>query len=170
MTVARVEIAADASFIINLAASAIALELLDIENLYLLVPDKVYEEVKRDRRWLDSIVAAERAHVVPLPRAAEGFFVEAAAIVDEGESATIALARHMAIGVATDDGCAINYWHSLGEDARGGAVGICDVLRAAQSSVALSTMKEVLLRIRRDANFAPPRAHAAWWNGVLVSP
>ncbi len=166
MSETRCCVAADTSFLINLFATQLALELIDLEQLSLVVPTAVYGEVKRNRAELDTLTAQRRARVVELPSEAVQHYVDAASVVDDGEAATIALGISMQIGIATDDGCAIDYWkETVANDCR--IMGICELLQAVESRLNIERLQEALTRVRRDANFAPPRHHVKWWNGVL---
>jgi predicted nucleic acid-binding protein len=163
----RLHVAADASFLINLFATQLAVELIDFDRLSLVVPTVVYDEMKRNRAELDGLVAQGRARVVELPREALRYYVEAASVVNDGEAAAIALGISMQIGIATDDGCAVDYWTEAAIANDHQVIGICELLRAAETSLNIQRLRDALVRVRRDANFAPPRHHSEWWSRVL---
>lgn len=167
MSESPLHVAVDPSFLINLFATQLAVELLDIERLFFLVPKRVYDEMKRNRTDLDSLTAQGRAQIVEVPSEAFQHYVDAAAALDDVEAATIATGIGMQVGIATDDGCTIDYWAEKTVASNRRIIGICELLRAAESTIDIQRLREALVRVRRDAKFAPPQHHAEWWKRIL---
>lgn len=163
MKVPAKELAADASFLINLIATQTASELAELAGYSLLVPAAVYAEVKRDRAQLESLVRRGVAKRVELEGSALRHYVAASAVVDDGEAAAIAVGLALGINVATDDGCASDYWLENAGHLGLQALGICDLLQSLEHQLEPKKLREMLIRVRRDANFEPPSTHVKWW-------
>ena len=160
------ELAADASFLINLIATQTASELAELAGYSLLVPAAVYAEVKRDRAQLESLVSRGIARRVELEGVAVLHYVVASAVVDDGEAAAIAVGLALGIDVATDDGCASDYWLENARHLGLRALGICDLLQSLEHQLEPKKLREMLVHVRRDANFEPPDTHAKWWHSL----
>jgi predicted nucleic acid-binding protein len=93
-------------------------------------------------------------------------YIELAALVDDGEAATIAAAAHRHIQLATDDRKARNLCAQRGltEPLRTLALMHSYVDGAGLSH---DQTRELLLKIRERASFQPPRTDPdqKWWNG-----
>ena len=94
-----------------------------------------------------------------------GLYLELAAIVDDGEAATIAMATHRGLDIATDDRKARRLCEErhLAEPVRTLAI-----LRSYAEAAQLSDhqIRELVAKVRDRASFQPPRADPdlKWWN------
>lgn len=167
MTGSYREFAADTSFLINLLSTQMAAELLDLEKYMLVLPPIVQHEVRRDRAELDRLIRDGRARIVELPPSSVEDHVNAARVMDDGEAAVVALGMALKTGFATDDGCAIDYLLGVVGVAPPHVLGICELLQSTAHEIGAEKLREILARIRRDANFASPRKHVHWWRGVV---
>jgi hypothetical protein len=161
------ELAADASFLINLISTQIASELLSLERLVLVLPPIAYYEVQRNRSELDRLIRDGQARIIDLPPSSVEDHVNAAKAMDDGEAAVVALGIALRVDFATDDGCAIDYLVRVVGVAPQHIMGICELLQLTANKIGVERAREVLIRIRQDAKFAPPRKHAQWWRGIV---
>jgi predicted nucleic acid-binding protein len=158
--------AADTSFLINVVATGFAGELLSLAGIFSVIPPLVYEEAKRDRATIDDLIAGGLAIVVQLDKSAREQYVTAAAAMDDGEAAAIALGISMQIGLATDDNCALDYWNKLPQVVVP-PLGICSFLRSIEAKIDPSRMRSILTDVRKKAKFLPQREHKIWWQGIV---
>jgi predicted nucleic acid-binding protein len=161
------EVAADASFLINLIATRAGSELVGMVGCSLLVPRQVYDEVKRDRAQLDGMITGGHVRRFELEGDAVDHYVEATVTVDDGEAAAIALGLALRIEVATDDACAAGYFKRKSDGLN--AFGICELLRSVETRIGTVRLKEMLECVRRDARFDPPVQEELWWSKVMNS-
>jgi hypothetical protein len=161
------EFAADTSFLINLISTRIPSELMDLAGLRFVVPPIVYTEMKRDRAELDRLILDGRASVVELPASSAQHRVSAGIVMDDGEADVVALGLARNCGFATDDGCSVDYLTDVIGVVPHHIVGICDLLKEVGEQIGAAKLRELLARIRKDARFAAPRRHAAWWRRVV---
>ena len=174
----------DASCLLNLYATerfgeiaaslreqfAVAAYVVDREALYVLrrpAPDAAQEQVPVD---LSPFEADGLVEVMRLERPAEeATFVALAALIDDGEAITAALALHRGCSVATDDRKARRV---LGERAPTvPLVSTLDLLSewAAATSIPASELRAVMERMRSGASYVPgPRdPRFEWWLEVV---
>lgn len=93
-------------------------------------------------------------------------YVDLAALVDDGEAATITIARHRGTPMATDDRKARRVCREYGIPQPQRTLAI---LRAYAEAALLShnQTRDLLLRVRRRASFLPPKSDpdCSWWVG-----
>jgi predicted nucleic acid-binding protein len=114
---------------------------------------------------LDQFVSDETLEIRELAPTELTLYLELAAIVDDGEAATIALAIHHRIELATDDRRARRLCaeRSLAEPGRTVAL-----LHAYAEAARLKNdeVRQMLIQVRDRASFLPARSdpHLKWWN------
>jgi len=166
----------DACVTINLMATDRLGEIAASLSLSFAVVEQVAAEVGHLRELIDGEVvvtpidlhkqvAAGCLNIVELSAAELSTYVELAAIVDDGEAATIAIALHRGLPLATDDRKArrVCAERGLAEPRR-----TLDLLHA-YADVAVpdsAACRDLLTVVRRRASFLPPRADPwhAWWS------
>jgi predicted nucleic acid-binding protein len=114
---------------------------------------------------LDQFASSETLEIRELAPGELALYLELASVVDDGEAATIALAIHQRIDLATDDRRARRLCaeRGLAEPARTGAL-----LQAYGEAAQLTNdeVRQMLIRVRDRASFLPARSdpHLKWWN------
>jgi predicted nucleic acid-binding protein len=96
-------------------------------------------------------------------------FVNYAAILDDGESASGAIALHRNWAIATDDRKATNFFRK--EIPQIQILSTLEILQnwAENSSLGLSEMHVILTAIRTKARYQPKKSHPqfGWWNRII---
>jgi predicted nucleic acid-binding protein len=114
---------------------------------------------------LDQFQSGETLEIRELGPGELALYVELASIVDDGEAATIALAIHQRIDLATDDRQARRLCaeRGLAEPARTAAL-----LHAYAEAAQLTNdeVQQMLAQVRDRASFLPSRSdpHLKWWS------
>ncbi|MGH3940566.1 MAG: hypothetical protein ACRDTG_18395 [Pseudonocardiaceae bacterium] len=112
--------------------------------------------------------ASSALHIIDLRPVEYALYVELAASVGDGEAATIAVAHHRSLPLATDDRKARKVCgaYLVPEPMRTLAL-----LHAYVGAVPIAhdQARELLLRVRRRASFRPPRAdpNYDWWTDLV---
>jgi hypothetical protein len=168
----------DACVALNLLASGVALdELARASNARFVMTSVAASETlwlepddsARERELLDDSVLVERGvTLVTLTEIEMVGFIELARSIDDGEAATIAVATHRQVSVATDDRKAVRL-----AERQSRSIAIVRttqlMMRWANSSSATATnLREAVRAIQRRANYVPPRddPHIAWWRSI----
>jgi predicted nucleic acid-binding protein len=177
--VARQRILLDACVAINLAAADALAEIADRLCLTFVMVAQAEAEAGHLRELVDGEPVLAPLHlskqtrrgvfeIIELDPADYALYVELAALVDDGEAATIALAIQHGLELATDDRKArkLCVQRGLAEPARTLAL-LRDYAAAAQLDD--ESIAAMLIRVRQRASFQPPRADPAleWWNSYL---
>lgn len=166
----------DACVTINLLATDRLDEIAASLNISFVVAEQVAAEVGHLREMvagevvvtpidLQKQVAAGVLRILRLSSAELPTYVELAAVVDDGEAATIAIAHHRNLPLATDDRKArrICAKRGLAEPRR-----TLDLLHAYADVAVLDAeaCRDLLTTVRRRANFLPPKADPwrDWWS------
>jgi predicted nucleic acid-binding protein len=169
----------DACVTINLMATDRLGEIAESLNLSFVVAEQVAAEAGHLRELIDGKVvvtpidlhkqvAAGHLAIVGLSSAELPTYVELAAIVDDGEAASIAIALHRELPLATDDRKARRLCteRGLAEPRR-----TLDLLHAYADVAAIDSeaCRELLAMVRQRASFLPPRADPwrTWWSSHL---
>lgn len=170
----------DACCIINLAASGIQTEILDILPLQVWVadyvkgdealwyyngPDDAIETVK-EHIDLDPLVEAGLLSIASIDSEEEAItFVTFAASLDDGEAMTGALAIHRGCVIATDERKGTNYFKRTAPGNQ--IVSTLELVKfwADQVQASHELLGSVLWSIRRKARYAPAAQHPLfnWW-------
>jgi len=114
---------------------------------------------------LDQLAPSETLEICRLAPSELPLYLELASIVDDGEAATIAVAIHRHIDLATDDRRARRLCaeRRLAEPER-----TISLLHAYTEAVRLKNdeLREMLIQVRDRASFLPARSdpHLKWWN------
>lgn len=157
----------DSSFLANLLASGRASDLLEQWGRGLVVTPTVCVEVGSNRHELSSLRASGLLRVEPLPANALMVYVEAGAMVDNGEASAIALAVSEQRGLASDDPRVRTTWLSMGGPDATPVLGMCDLLKEVETRLKHSVLRDIARTLETKAYFVPPRAYAAWWARVV---
>jgi predicted nucleic acid-binding protein len=116
----------------------------------------------------DSVLADRGVSLVTLTEIETVSFVELARSIDDGEAATIAVAIHRRLGVATDDRKAVRLAESQSSSIE--VVRTSQLMRrwADNSNAIQIQVREAIRTIQRRANYVPPRddPHLDWWLSV----
>lgn len=140
-------------------------ELAAAETLYLADPSLEDQQASRP---LDLAALVRQGHVTILVLSESELesFVEFASEVDDGEAASIAIARHRIPCFASDDRKARRVAALQGRGIE--IIGTTGILRAwsEQPDRGPSEVATALRRVEERARFVPPRddPHFAWWN------
>jgi predicted nucleic acid-binding protein len=172
----RRQILLDACVVINLAAVDSLEEIADVLHVGFLVVQQVAAEVGHLRDLMDGelvltpielsqVTSGEALQILELSPSELALYLELAAIVDDGEAATIAVAAKRGLVIATDDRKArrVCVEQHLAEPLRTLAL-----LREYAGAALLSDNQigELITKVRDRASFQPPRADPdfKWWN------
>jgi predicted nucleic acid-binding protein len=174
--VLRRQILLDACVVINLAAVTSLEEIANALHATFLVVQQAATEVGHLRDILDGELVltpidlgqfslGEAFEVLELSSSESALYLELAAIVDDGEAATIAVATQRGLEIATDDRkarrlCAEQH---LAEPVRTLAL-LREYAEAARLSA--DQIGELITKVRDRASFQPPRVDPdlKWWN------
>jgi predicted nucleic acid-binding protein len=174
--VPRRKLLLDACVAINLAAAAKLDMIADVLEVTFVVVEQAASEAGHLRDMvegavvltpinLDQFVSSETLEFHALAPAELTLYLELASIVDDGEAATIALAVHRRMDLATDDRrarrlCAERH---LPEPLRTMAL-----LHAYAETACLKNdeIRQMLVQVRDRASFLPARSdpHLKWWD------
>lgn len=166
----------DACVLINLMVSRIPMpELASASSMGFAVVEEVANEIGylRNASGVESpvekqfLMRANKIEVLSLRQQENAGLVRFAALVDDGEAATLALAEARSLPVATDD-----------RKARRVAREFCStielestssILRRWSAEVEPGRIAEALLRICTEASYIPPRddPNHGWWSEAL---
>lgn len=177
--VSRGKLLLDACVAINLAAAASLDQIADVSRVTFVVVAQVASEAGHLRDViegttvltpsdLEQFASGETLQIHELAPAELDLYLELATIVDDGEAATIALAIHRGMELATDDRRARRLCDERGlpEPARTVAL-----LLAYAEAARLNgdETRQMLMRVRDRASFLPARSdpHLKWWNDHL---
>jgi predicted nucleic acid-binding protein len=166
----------DACVAINLAAAASLDQIADTLQVTFVIVAQAASEAGYLRDivkgatvltpiGLDKFASSETLEIRELASAELELYLELAAIVDDGEAATIALAIHHRIELATDDRRARRLCaeRSVAEPVRTVAL-----LHAYSEAARLKNdeARQMLVQVRDRASFLPARSdpHLKWWN------
>jgi predicted nucleic acid-binding protein len=165
-----IDILLDACVAINLIASRRRIEIGRACRARFLVVREVANETTGlpsdvpDAATGDIAQAGDFA-VVEMTTDEQADFVELASEVDDGEAATLAVARHRRLRLATDDRAALRL--IARQDPEIQVARTSSLIRewAERSSVPASEVAAALARVETDAQFSPPRSdpNATWW-------
>lgn len=172
----RRELLLDACVAINLAAAARLDQIADALQVTFIIVAQAASEAGYLRDVvkgttvltpinLDQFASSEALEIRELAPAELTLYLELASIVDDGEAATIALAIHQRIDLATDDRRARRLCaeQRLAEPARTVAL-----LYAYAEAARLENdeIRRMLIQVRDRASFLPARSdpHLKWWN------
>lgn len=165
----RTEIVADACFLLNLAATGREHEILRSLGVTLLAHDDVLAEAlylvgedddgHRVKEPVDFKELEEAGFLArrTLGRPGMGSFVKAAERLTDRDAKAVGLASELGAPLVTDDRCIRNVvTESFPEVVLRSSL---ELLKEAATRMALSTdeVSEMLTRVRRKGNFAPPR-------------
>jgi predicted nucleic acid-binding protein len=157
----RLEDIADAlqvTFVIAAQAEAEAGHLRDVRD-----GDPVLTPIN-----LRSLASGRALEIVELDPAEFALYLEFAAVVDDGEAATIAIAIRRGPDIATDDRKARRLCteRKLAEPVRTVAL---PRSYAQAADLGKGQVRELLTRVRDRASFLPPRADpdTSWWEGSM---
>lgn len=166
----------DACVAINLAAAARLNQMADSLQLTFMIVDQAASEAGYLRDVVDGATVltpinlnqfapSETLEICRLAPSELPLYLDLASIVDDGEAATIAVAIHQRIDLATDDRrarrlCAERH---LAEPER-----TASLLHAYAEATGLKNdeLREMLVHVRDRASFLPARSdpHLKWWN------
>lgn len=166
----------DACVAINLAAAARLDQMADSLQVTFMIVDQAALEAGYLRDTvdgatvltpinLDQFAPSETLEIRRLAPSELALYLELASIVDDGEAATIAVALHQRIDLATDDRRARRLCaeRGLAEPER-----TVSLLHAYAEAAGLEEeeLREMLIRVRDRASFLPARSdpHLKWWN------
>jgi hypothetical protein len=172
----------DACVALNLLASGVALdELAGASSVRFVMTSVAASETlwlepddsSGSRELLDDKVLVERGiTLVTLTEIETVNFIELARSIDDGEAATIAVAIHRQLRVATDDRKAVRLAESQTPPV--GVVRTSHLMRrwADSSNATQIRVREAIRAIQRRANCVPPRddPHIAWWRSMTDDP
>jgi len=180
---APAEIVADACFLLNLAATGREAEILRSLDVTLLTHDDVLAEAlylvgedddgQRVKEPVDFKDLEEAGFLARRSLGPHGIrsFVKAAERLTDRDAKAVALASELAVPLVTDDRCIRNLVaESFPEVVLKSSL---ELLKEAATQLALSTheVSEMLRRVRRKGNFAPPRGDPlAEWFGQATEP
>lgn len=171
-------VAIDACCLLNLAGAGVdAVDVADALGLALVVVEQVVDEAL----WIEDVVDGEPVRTpvnvggaafaalgrVTLSADELALYVWLARELDDGEAATLAVARLRGLAVMTDDRKA----RRVAQEQGLAVLGTAQVLR--QVSDHLSTPRqdvaEMLARVQRRSRFRPRRGdpEADWWQGLV---
>jgi predicted nucleic acid-binding protein len=165
----------DACVAINLAASDSLDDIAEALEVTFVMVQQAEAEVGRLRDVRDgdlvvtpinlrALTSGKTLEIIELRPSEFVLYLELAAIVDDGEAATIAVAIQRQLEIATDDRKARKLCaeRSLGEPKR-----TVSLLRAYAESAGLTKarVRQLLTSVRDRASFLPPRADPdlRWW-------
>lgn len=171
-------IAIDACCVLNLAGAGVnAVDVADALGLALVVVEQVVSEAL----WVEDLVDGEPVRT-PVDLDAPAFaaltrvsladdelalYVTLARDVDDGEAATLAVARMRGLAVMTDDRKA----RRVAQEQGLAVLGTAEVLRRASEHLSASRedVGEMLDRVQRRSRFRPRRGdpEAEWWHGTV---
>lgn len=175
-------VVADACSALNLVASGLLGEILGVAGAQLLVLPEVMDEAgyvlgemdedgNRGREPIDWSAMLARGHFSarPFPDEALMAFVELSAELTDVDAKCVALARHLQVGLVSDDGKVRRVFSA-------GAGGLplrstVSLIRQAASLIPLdqARVRDVFARIRERARFEPPRKDPDYeWYARLV--
>jgi predicted nucleic acid-binding protein len=174
--VPRRQLLLDACVAINLAAAANLDQIADALQVTFVIVAQAASEAGHLRDIvdgtavltpinLDQFAGTETLEIRELASSELELYLELAAIVDDGEAATIALAIYRRLELATDDRRARRLCteRNLAEPLRTMAV-----LQAYAAAARLKNdeIRQMLIRVRDRASFLPARSdpHLKWWN------
>lgn len=174
--VPRRKLLLDACVAINLAAAAKLDLIADVLQVTILIAEQAASEAGHLRDTvegavvltpinLEQYVVGETLEIHELVEAELELYLELASIVDDGEAATIALAIHRSIDLATDDRRARRLCteRHLPEPLRTTAL-----LHAYAETAHLNNrdVRQMLVQVRDRASFLPTRSdpHLKWWD------
>jgi predicted nucleic acid-binding protein len=174
--VPRRKLLVDACVAINLAAAATLDQIADtLQVTFIIVAQAASEagylrDVVKGTTMLtpinlDQFAPSETLEIRELAPAELALYLELASIVDDGEAATIALAIHHRIDLATDDRRARRLCaeRRVAEPARTVAL-----LHAYAEAAQLKSddVRQMLIQVRDRASFLPARSdpNLKWWN------
>ena len=166
----------DACVAINLAAAGRLNEIADALQVTFIIAAQAASEAGYLRDIvkgtavltpinLDQFISSETLEIRELALSELTLYLELASIVDDGEAATIALAIHQRMDLATDDRRARRLCaeRRLAEPERTVAL-----LHAYAEAARLNNdeLRQMLIRVRDRASFLPTRSdpHLKWWN------
>jgi predicted nucleic acid-binding protein len=163
----------DACIAINLDAAGRADDIAKVLNIrFLMVPQaarefgeiRIEDEVSVVSRRIDDGSEHLVAEVVSLTDAEVVAYVELARDIDDGEAATVAVARARSLTMATDDRKARRVINEIGLPA---PINTTTLLHDYSTTGRISRLEigEMLRRIRDHANYIPRHAdhNYAWW-------
>jgi predicted nucleic acid-binding protein len=165
----------DACVAINLAATGSLNEIAEALQVSFVMARQAEAEVGHLRDFQDgdvvltpinlgSLTSGKTLELIELRRSEFVLYLELAAIVDDGEAATIAVAIHRQLEIATDDRKARKLCaeRNLTEPVR-----TASLLRAYADTAGLTKarVRELLTSVRDRASFMPPRSDPdfRWW-------
>jgi predicted nucleic acid-binding protein len=180
--VPRKKLLLDACVAINLAAAARLDQIADALQVTFVIAAQAASEAGHLRDIvngttvltpinLDQFASSKALEIRELAPAELTLYLELASVVDDGEAATIALAIHHRIDLATDDRRARRLCSErhLAEPMRTMAL-----LHAYAESARLKNdeVRQMLIQVRDRASFLPSRSdsHLKWWNDHIFDP
>jgi predicted nucleic acid-binding protein len=174
--VPRRKLLLDACVAINLAAATRLEQIADaLQVTFIIVPQAASEagylrDIVKGTTVLtpinlDQFTSGETLEIRELAPAELELYLELASIVDDGEAATIALAIHQRIDLATDDRRARRLCaeRRLAEPVR--TVALLHAYAVA-AQLTNDEVQQMLIQVRDRASFLPARSdpHLKWWN------
>lgn len=171
-------VAIDACCLLNLAGAGVdAVDVTDALGLALVVVEQVVDEAL----WIEDVVDGEPVRTavnldgaaftavgrVTLSADELALYVRLARELDDGEAATLAVARVRGLAVMTDDRKA----RRVAQEQGLAVLGTAQVLRRLSEHLGTSGqgVAEMLERVQRRSRFRPRRddPEAEWWQGSL---
>ncbi len=171
----------DACVILNLIATGMIEQILSViaqnsmicvlvknESLYLRKEDEINDTEPID---IEGLITQELIQVCDCETVAEQqLFVNFAAVLDDGEAMSLAIALSRNWHLATDDKKARRIFSENAQNDKL-LVSTSDLIKewAENENIGDLAIKPILLKVERKASFRPPRSdpNLQWWNDIL---